>query len=366
MRDYTKIEGSYRDIGAFIKNMYDNYGIHNFFNPEAMFNVISTDDQVTTQLQKDVGRTRLISIDEDYKDFESKCFDCKHQKGGFIQGAFSGAVFSENVFMPIHMKYSENKKTYENNICKFIYQGDDRDGFGFSACFFNSLNKKQLAVTCVNDFKKNDSEKSAVFILVNDITSLKLINNLKQEIENNIKSNVIKEWLILELFNIDGSFNEAGVGNINKFLLNNSQNNVSVRLNNSILMARIKELSLNFTLKEGIAEMESGPSYLSYFSGIATSYVPSLMDNGSSYFSYFGDIARGYMPSLLWSSDCKNSDKKEDSKQSVNSQISLQAITPEQVIGDTAAIMVVSEILNHNQESSVEDLEKIKETIKGF
>ena len=334
MRDYTKIEGSYMKIGKFIQTIYD------IFDPEVMFNIKSTDDKVTTQLQKDVGRTHLISIDEDYKDFESKCFDYKHQQGGFIQGSFTGAVLSDFAFNPLKISYLQKgeEEKYKYNKLDFVYQGDDKDGFGFTASFFDSPNERILSFTFVNDFKKHDAQKSAVFVLVNDINNPELINNIKQDIQNNIKSTIVKKWLMLELFNIDGSFNEASIGNVNNFLVNNRQNHGSVRLNNSILIDRIIELRFNnFSLKESMAEMNAG--------------------------SYFR-MAISYFLSFFWSSDCKNSD--EDSKQNVDSQISSQAITSEQVIGDTAATIVVTDILNHNQETSFEDLEKIKETIKGY
>ena len=115
MREYTKIEGSYMKIGEFIQTIYDS------FDPESMFNINYTNDQVTTQLEKDCSRTQLISIDKDYKAFESKCFDFNHQKGSYAQGSFTGAVFSIIVFMPIIKNYVENNKKHAIHIHEYGY-----------------------------------------------------------------------------------------------------------------------------------------------------------------------------------------------------------------------------------------------------
>jgi hypothetical protein len=227
---YKKAEGSYLEIAKLIKSDFNSYVTQELLQQEVC------NDEVINQLQKDVGRTCLISIDEDYKDFERKCFDYKHQKGSFLQGSFTGKVFSKLSVDNLIIETRAIYQNYEYKNSSFIYQGDNKEGFGFSASFFCSSNHKILAFTFVSDFKQPDKDKSGVFIGIKDVANTQYIDNLKNEIQNNIKSNVIKDWLMLELFNSDGSFNLAGIDNVDVLFNSN-------RLNNLIIIERIKEIN---------------------------------------------------------------------------------------------------------------------------
>jgi hypothetical protein len=235
-KNYTKIEGSYMDIETAVQNNFSS-----LFDSKTFLNCEDSPAYIQASLKQDAHRVMCISDD---KDFLSQCFDYEHQlidtkiHGSYTQGSFTGEIFSNILFMHLYSEAVESGDMFKKKQFAFIYQGtnEDKGGFGVSAYFLHTNVGTSLAFTFVNDFKKPCKDKSGVLIVIKGPINKQASDKLKGEIENNIHSNVIKDWLILELFNSDGTFNIGGINNVKNVF---EGRNI---INNSVIQDRILEI----------------------------------------------------------------------------------------------------------------------------
>ena len=167
------------------------------------------------QLQTDLNRERCVS---DNKGFAADCFDYKHHlqdgsnQGSYTQGSITGRLF---VDLALQDLYLSNAGNVDRHNAGFYYQGDDNNAYSFSISFqdYKLLNKQMLFIMFVDDFKKDDINKRGLFIGSSYQNTPEYFASIKQTIAEKIRSNVIKEYLLLELFKQDGSFNIEGIKN---------------------------------------------------------------------------------------------------------------------------------------------------------
>ena len=255
------------------------------------------------QLQTDLNRERCVS---DNKGFAADCFDYKHHlqadsnQGSYTQGSITGRLFIDLALQDL---YLSNPFDLDRHNVGFYYQGDDNNAYSFSISFqdYKLLNKQMLFIMFVDDFKKDDRNKRGLFIGSSYQNTPEYFASIKQTIADKIRSNVIKEYLLLELFKQDGSFNIEGIKNFEQLF---REKNI------------IDSQTINKRTKQLVYDREGGGTY----------YATNLSDS--------------------WRGENSRQDSK--SKEEVRSE---QTILPVDAKNSKAAVSITSQELEQSEQT---------------